>query len=282
MNLLEFLKTNSSFTNSEMTVVRYILDNTEAVLNESIYIIAEKTNTSTPTIVRLCKKCGMKGFREFKISLARDLEMQLNAIRSVDTNVPFESKDTDMIISKKIAHLSSETIFSTQQLLTTAKLNLAVKLISDAENLFGIGVSDPYLRLKDFQLKLLRINIYLKLIDLQAEQYHMAKNAGKNDVAIIISNSGRTAEIVNDAKEFYLNKTPIIAITGNPSSPLAKYATVVFELPSQKDEKFKVSNFSSQLSIEYILNVLYSCIFNSNYEENLSENKSTPIALFEF
>ena len=265
-----------------MQAVQYVLEHTEEVLNASIYTVAEKTNTSTPTIVRLCKKCGLKGFKEFKIALARDLEFQLNTIRSVDVNIPFESKDPDLVISKKIAHLSSETILSTQQLMTTSKLNYAVKLINNAENLFGIGVSDTYLRLKDFQLKLLRINVYLKMIDLQAEQYHLAKNTGKNDVAIIISNSGKTAEIVNDAKEFYMNKTPIIAITGNPKSPLANYASVLFELPRQEDEKFKVSNFSSQLAIEYILNVLYSCIFNSNFDENILANKSTPTSLFEF
>ena len=282
MNVLEFLETHSTFTDSERTVVQYVLEHTEAVLNASIYTVAEKTNTSTPTIVRLCKKCGLRGFKEFKIALARDLEFQLNTIRSVDVNIPFESKDPDLVISKKIAHLSSETILSTQQLMTTSKLNYAVKLINNAENLFGIGVSDTYLRLKDFQLKLLRINVYLKMIDLQAEQYHLAKNTGKNDVAIIISNSGKTAEIVNDAKEFYMNKTPIIAITGNPKSPLANYASVLFELPRQEDEKFKVSNFSSQLAIEYILNVLYSCIFNSNFDENILANKSTPTSLFEF
>lgn len=282
MNVLEFLETHSTFTDSERTVVQYVLEHTEEVLNASIYTVAEKTNTSTPTIVRLCKKCGLKGFKEFKIALARDLEFQLNTIRSVDVNIPFESKDPDLVISKKIAHLSSETILSTQQLMTTSKLNYAVKLINNAENLFGIGVSDTYLRLKDFQLKLLRINVYLKMIDLQAEQYHLAKNTGKNDVAIIISNSGKTAEIVNDAKEFYMNKTPIIAITGNPKSPLANYASVLFELPRQEDEKFKVSNFSSQLAIEYILNVLYSCIFNSNFDENILANKSTPTSLFEF
>jgi len=282
MNVLEFLETHSTFTDSERTVVQYVLEHTEAVLNASIYTVAEKTNTSTPTIVRLCKKCGLKGFKEFKIALARDLEFQLNTIRSVDVNIPFESKDTDLVISKKIAHLSSETILSTQQLMTTSKLNYAVELIINAENLFGIGVSDPFLRLKDFQLKLLRINVHLKMIDLQAEQYHLAKNTGKNDVAIIISNSGRTAEIVNDAKEFYLNKTPIIAITGDPKSPLANYASVFFELPRQEDGKSKVSNFSSQLAIEYILNVLYSCIFNSNFDENILANKSTPTSLFEF
>lgn len=282
MSLLEFLKTNLNFTNSETTVVKYILKNTEEALNESIYEMATKTHTSTPTIVRLCKKCGFNGFKEFKIALARDLELQMNAYSSIDVNVPFDSMDTDLIISKKIAQLSSETVLSTQRLLSTSKLNHAVKLINNANNIFGIGVSDPYLRLKDFQLKLLRINIFLKMIDLQAEQYHLAKRSDKNDVAIIISNSGKTAEIVNDAKEFYLNKTPIIAITRNSKSPLAKYATVVFDLPSQSDEKLVVSNFSSQLAIEYILNVIYSCIFNSNYEKNISENKATPISQFEF
>ena len=40
------------------------------------------------------------------------------------------------------------------------------------------------------------------------------------------------------------------------NSQLAKYATVILPIPNVEHADFKVSTFSSQLAIEYILNVL--------------------------
>jgi RpiR family carbohydrate utilization transcriptional regulator len=281
-NLLDRLENPGKFTFNEKEIISYVLANSEEVLHLSIYELAKKTNSSTSTIVRLCQKCDLSGFREFKITLARDLEAMYQTVNDVDANTPFESKDTDLMISKKIAQLTSETINATQRLLTTQKLNQSAKLLMEANNIYGVGVSDNYIRLRDFKTKLLRIGVYLRTMDLQAEQYHLAANATKNDVAVIASYSGTTAEITNDAKTFYQNKTPIIAITSDGSSPLASYATVVLLLPQKEKSTFKVSNFSSQLAVEYILNVLYSCLFNRNFDGNYSGQKSTPVSKFEF
>lgn len=280
MNLIVTLKMAQGFTASEQFLANYILAETENVLKESIYELAKNTNTSTTSVIRLCKKLGFTGYKHFKIELARDYEQYLKSDHNINVNIPFKAHDSDIIISSKIAALSIETIRNTQSLLSEANLKKATKLLLTAKNIYGIGVSDPFIRLEDFRLKLLRINRYLKLIDLQAEQYHLTKNSSSRDIAIIVSNSGKTAEIVNDARLFYLNKTPIIAISKDKNSPLAKYSTVFFQLPNEDVGEFQVSNFSSQLAIEYLLNVLYSCIFNADFEQNILEEKNTPIAKF--
>lgn len=282
MNLLEKLQTEQHFSYNEQLIVEFILKDPEAVLHLSIYDLATQTNSSTSTIIRLCKKCRVSGFKEFKIILAHDLATSLRTISEVDANLPFTAKDTDRMISQKIARLTTETIEATQAMLTTQKLNHCVQKIIEAKNIYAIGVSDSYIRLLDFQTKLLRINMFVRMINLQAEQYHLALSSQADDVAIMVSYSGRTAEIVNDAKTFYQNKTPIIAITSDEHSPLATYASEVLLLPNKESAKFKVSNFSSHLAIEYMLNVLYSCIFNRNFERNYEEQQVTPISKFEF
>lgn len=282
MNIFNFLQTEETFTFNEQIIVDYLLAYPEDVLHQSIYTLAKNTNSSTSTIVRLCQKMGLSGFKEFKIIFAREVEARYQTITNIDANTPFESRDTDLMISKKIAQLTEETVSATQQLLTTQKLNHTVDLLLQAQTIFTIGVSDNYIRLHDFQLKLLRIGKFVHLIDLQAEQYHLATNAQKTDVALLISYSGKTAEVVNDAKVFFRKGTPIIAITSDLSSPLANYATEVLLLPNKEASQFKVSNFSSQLAIEYLLNVLYSCIFTRNYEQNYSEQRQTPTSKFEF
>lgn len=282
MNLINQLNNKESFTYNERLIIDFILQNTERVLHMSIYELANQTNSSTSTIVRLCKKAGKSGFKEFKITLSRDLELYYQNIQNVDANMPFNANDSDIVVSKKIAQLTQETVASTQSLLSAEVVNRAVERIMEAKNIHAVGVSDSFIRLTDFQTKLLRINIYVRLVSLQAEQFYMANGSTREDVAILVSYSGRTAEVVHDAKVFYQNRTPIIAITSDPESPLASYATELFLLPKREDANFKVSNFSSQLAIEYILNVLYSCIFNRNFDKNYTTQKGTPISTFKF
>ncbi|WP_265459621.1 MurR/RpiR family transcriptional regulator [Enterococcus sp. HY326] len=282
MNLINQLKQAEKFTFNENIIVEYLLSHEEEFLELSIYDLAKQTNSSTSTIVRLSKKCGYSGFKEFKIAFARALTAKYQQVADVDANTPFEPRDTDLLISKKIAQLMSETVTVTQELLNTRKLNHSVDILLAAKNIYGIGVSDNYIRIRDLKTKLVRIGIYLRTIDLQAEQYHLAANATKEDVALLISYSGRTAEIVNDAKTFAQNGTPIVAITGDIESPLAMYATETLLLPNKEESTFKVSNFSSQIAVEYILNVLYSCIFNRNFEGNYSGQRATPVSRFDF
>ena len=248
MNLIECLEQKERYTYNEGLIIDFILSHTERVLHMSIYELAEATNSSTSTIVRLCKKTETSGFKEFKIRLSRDLEIHYQAIRNVDANMPFLAQDSDLLIAKKIAQLTTETVQSTQQLLTEAMLNKSIDLLLTAENILAVGVSNSYIRLTDFQTKLLRIQLFIHLIPYQAEQFYLAINATKNDVAILVSYSGNTAEIVNEARIFAEGGTPIIAITSDLNSQLAKYATVILPIPNVEHADFKVSTFISSMS----------------------------------
>lgn len=282
MNLIDRLNKTANFTFNEQLIIQYLLAHPEEVANLSIYTLAKQTTSSTSTIVRLCKKCGLSGFKTFKVIFARDLERYYQQINSIDANTPFKQNDSDLIIAKKIAQLTTETINFAQNSLSSQVLNQATSILLDATNVYAIGVSDNFIRLRDLQLKLLRIGLRVQMVDLQAEQYHLARNSKPTDAALMVSYSGRTAEVVNDAKTFYQNGTPILAITGNEDSPLAKYATETILLPQREQAQYQVSNFSSQLAVEYMLNVLYSCIFNRNFEKNYVGQQSTPISRFEF
>ncbi|WP_221899144.1 hypothetical protein, partial [Klebsiella oxytoca] len=106
--------------------------------------------------------------------LSRDLEIHYQAIRNVDANMPFLAQDSDLLIAKKIAQLTTETVQSTQQLLTEAMLNKSIDLLLTAENILAVGVSNSYIRLTDFQTKSLRIQLFIDLISNQAAQFYLA------------------------------------------------------------------------------------------------------------
>lgn len=54
---------------TEKNVIGYLLEKTEEAGELSIYDIAEKTYSSPSTIIRLCKKIGFQGYKDFRKSL---------------------------------------------------------------------------------------------------------------------------------------------------------------------------------------------------------------------
>jgi arabinose-5-phosphate isomerase len=57
----------------------------------------------------------------------------------------------------------------------------------------------------------------------------------KNDIALLISHSGSSAEIVNICTPLKNIGTRIIAITGNPNSALAQEAEIVLNVPIERE-----------------------------------------------
>lgn len=282
MTIIKRLNEKIGYTEGESVLADYILKNAEQVLNYSIRELSQQAYTSTSTIFRLCQKLGLSGYKEFVIKLSRDLESQYNNLAGIDANFPFSRVDSDLLVAKKIAALSSETITQTHLLLTESMLNQAVDLIVQAESIFGIGVSHSFNRAVDFQTKMLRINYYVKLMPLQADQFHLANHGTAKDVAIIISYGGITAEILSDAKLLKEKGCKLIVVTSNREEDLARMADVLLPLPKNENADLNISTFSSQIATEFALNVLYSCVYKRNYLENIQKNKNAPTSYLLF
>lgn len=110
--------------------------------------------------------------------------------------------------------------------------------------------------------------MFVKVSYLQPDQAYLCTHATKDDVAILISYSGTTAEVINEANILRQNNVTTIAITSNSTGPLAKLCDIIILLPNGENIKTATYSFASQIAIEYILNVLYSCIYKYNYEKN--------------
>ncbi|MEN0660727.1 MurR/RpiR family transcriptional regulator [Caldifermentibacillus hisashii] len=282
--LLEKMLRYDDFTPNEEIINEYILKNIDNVIYMTIYELSKKTYTSVSTIVRYCQKLGFEGFKAFKIELTRQLAKNINEeeyISNLTENIR-NSSNSFMDLAKFLGDISQKIISKTFMSLSENKIRKIVELMTNAKNIYGIGLSYSYLRLQDFQTKLLRLGINIQIIPLQAEQFYLAYHSTSEDLAILVSYSGNTAEVMNDARILKNNGTPIIAITSNLNSYLAETATVTISVPKFESPSDRYSTFVSQISIEYILNVLYLSLFQ-RFVGNGKEDKikSTPISKFE-
>lgn len=257
-----------SFSLTEKIIADYILAHPDELPDLSIQALAKQTHTSTTTIMRFCKHLNTTGFREFKHKFSLSFNLYRVKSAEIDENYPFSAEDTEYDIIYKIANLTKNTVDLCQLSLDPKQIGYVVKDIIQANKIYAIGVSDSFLQLLEFQNKMLKINYYVKMSYLQPEQAFLCSQATSNDVALIVSFSGRTAEIINETKILRQRGVKTIAITANPDSPLANLAQTIILVPSENNEATLPYSFSSRIAIEYVLNVLYSGIYRLDFKKN--------------
>lgn len=271
MSLLTDLKHNEQFNASEKAVAQYIITNKEDILNLSIQALSELTYTSPSTVVRLCRKIGLKGFKDFKIKWSAELQKEYNAISNVDPDFPFTDDDSYGEIQKKILELFTDSLNQTSQLLSPDNLERAVELLLQADKIGVFAYGDTYLPALNFQNKLMKIDRSVHMTALSGENRHLATNFRQGDCAIVISYSGESKNNYYITQLLKQNGATIIVITGNPSSHIASLGDLILPVAKSESQSVKLSTFSSQTAIDYVLNTLYGCLFVSNYDKNQSK-----------
>lgn len=268
MTIIKQLQDKKDFNGSEKDLADYILKNKENVLNISIQNLSTNTFTSTSSIVRLCRKIGLKGFKDFKIQLSAELQKHYNDISKVNPDFPFTEDDSNKEIAQKIANVMETSIKQTSDLLDNNTLEKAIRLILAADHLGIFAYGDTYISALSFQNKLMKINFNAQLPTLVEESNFLAANFQKEDCAIVISYSGLTKSTYQMTKILRMNGCKIIAITADKNSKIAKLSDLILPVNNAESMTKKISPFASSVAIDYVLNTLYSGLFVANYDDN--------------
>lgn len=268
MKLLLQLTEMNSFTTNEISIAAYILAQKEQVLPMSIQELARATYTSHSAINRLTHKLGLTGYKEFILRLAREFQQDVHSISNVDANYPFEREQTPIQVAREIAGLMKETIEKNFAFLEDAQLAGAAELLNQAERIFIFALGDSEIRAKSFQNKLIKINKYAVIAtELSEWEYHTV-NLTQQDCAIFLTYHALSVNDLKAARYFKRRSIPFITITAARGTELAKLSTLCIQVPEDEVKHAKIGTFSSQIAFEYVLNVIYSCIYKINYVKN--------------
>ncbi|WP_154889129.1 MurR/RpiR family transcriptional regulator [Longibaculum muris] len=272
MSIMTQLEFELEFSESEKEIARYILNHGDDVLSMSVKELAKNTYTSPATIVRLCKKIGLEGYNDFKIKYSAELQYDLHHSNRIDVNFPFEKKDTHPMICHKLASLSEEVIADTIKLIDFEQLEKIVDLLYQSHDIDIYGSGNSLLAAMSFQHKMMRIARNVNLKALHGEQVFLSYNSDEKRIAVIISYSGETHDLIQIAQILKEKKTPIIVLTSIGDNHLSHYADYILNIGSREKIFTKIAPFASQVSMEYLLNVIFSCIFQKDYDQNI-QNK---------
>lgn len=259
---------------AEKQLIKRLQRNPESVLRKTIKEIAKETYTSPATIVRLCKKLGCSGYKDFQSTLAYEV-----ALFRESRDIAFQKitqKDTVEDIIYKVTKKNIESLETTRKLLVPKTITECVKLLETSRtvSLYGLGTS--LLVARDLYLKLLRADVICSLCDDWHAQFLTARNLRPGDVAIVISYSGLTEEMLQCAREARANGAKVIAITRAVESKLAAEAD--FVLPVAATELIHRSGaMSSRISQLNVVDVLFTAYVNRNYEFCMNQFGRTHI-----
>lgn len=267
MTIENMIKCCTNLTPIENKLAQYILENKEEIQTLTIENISNKLFISKAAVYRFCKKIGLNGFNELKVSLAKDIMKEDKS--DIDVNFPFEENDTQGIIAKKILKLYEASITDTYNSIDIKELNKVVILLNNAEvidiytHAHNINVAE------NFQDKMRGIGRSVNCPKSFYEQRCVALASNKKHVAIILSYSGK-ASYLPPLIEILKNRNIDVVYIGRLGNKFYdKYIRYSLYISDKENLRNRISQFSSHIAMQYMLDIIFSCIFKKNYKKNI-------------
>lgn len=272
--IIEKLKERKDFTPVESNLAAFLLDNGLEIRHMSITDLAEATYTSPAAITRFCRKLGVEGFKNFRVSFHQEFESYMHE-KQVDENLPFERGDSFEMIVRKMGVMNEASIrrvisdFNYDQLKRIAyQLERA-----DVINIFGIGTSS--IVALDFETKLVRFG---KQVNVNTNSVFLpgyALNSSEKSFNLMISQSGTKRRILECAQILRRKGRYVVSITTNTEGVLASLSNEVISVKTGENESFsqKMESFSPFYATHFVLDCLYCFLFRLNFDRNVSESR---------
>lgn len=261
--------TYASLRTAEQRVADFILKNAEDLIYLTVTELAERTQTSESTVVRLCQKIGYKGYQEFKIMLARDLVGPTETVYE-----QIDATDGLSALKAKVFQANAQALKDTMEVLSDDELERAVSALAAARRveIYGIGGSAP-LALDAYHkfMKLGICAVWLNDSDLMAMSSALLE-AG--DVALGISHTGASRDVCDAMENAQSVGATTICITHRATSPITKVAHVKL-FTAAKETAFGSDAMSSRIAQLSIIDVLYAGIANKDYDKSLTRIQKT-------
>ena len=271
MRLLKTLSEREKFSAVEQNIIKYILDNPKEIVNMSIRELANKTFTSSAAIFRLCQKCGLKGYTEFKIKFISEVNRTSDfendelekPIR--DLHRPINGKDDVKSVVRRMAFLQIEAIEETKNEINYKQLERVADMMNAAGQIVFFGFDLNYYISQSTVYHLVRTGKSAVVYETVNNQVAKAFMFKKEDVAILISRTGENKNLIRISQVLKRKGAKIILLSASRDTSLDKLC----------DEFIYIANVIDYLSMggvifsvgcRYILDVLFGILFSKNYK----------------
>ncbi|HJC47478.1 MAG TPA: MurR/RpiR family transcriptional regulator [Candidatus Lachnoclostridium pullistercoris] len=261
MTVLEQLEAAEDFTYVERKIAAFILEHKDEIGVMTISGLAAATYSSNAAIIRMCRKMGMKGYKEFRIQLVRDIERRQREKLPVNMDRPFYKEASASDIVKQISDLMTETIRTCYESMPVRELERAARWIVEADTIYIHAVGDSMISAIAFSNRLIKLNKRAVVVNQYGEEWAYVRNAGRRDVMMVISYSGHNLLKRNLCAGLRRKGCRTILISS--LEKVTDYDAVIRFPARESYESYggKMATYYSQTAISCILNCIYGIAF---------------------
>lgn len=218
----------SSLSTVDMTIYRYIEQNSDKVIYMRVRDIAQNAHVSNSSIMRFIHKVGFNSFPEFKAYLKSGTQ-DLN-------NIKFQFIDENNFPSDIIS-----------------KLNIVADKIYQADNIITLGMGDSAFLAGYAARKMAALGFNTAPVTDPFYPLITKLENTTNNIVICFSVSGNTTEMVEMFNRFVDNEdVTLIGVTGDDTSQIAKMSRYTLNY-HEKLIRHNGYDFSSQVPVMYLI-----------------------------
>ncbi len=207
---------------AERRVAMLLLADPRSFASLPVVELAERSHVSKPTVVRFCRSVGYDGLADFKRKLAGSVN---EGVPFVHRSVDDDDKAGDIIV--KVIDNAVAAMLRYRNAAAGQAMERAIAALAEtgsrpnqAHRIEFYGVGNSGIVAQDAQHKFFRLGVRSAAISDGHVQVMSATMLGPGDCAVIISNSGRSRDLLDVADIARRKGATVIVITAT-GSPLA-------------------------------------------------------------
>ncbi|MGN7357246.1 MurR/RpiR family transcriptional regulator [Paenibacillus sp. SAF-054] len=260
--LIKIREMKDSLTPVEKMVAEYVLQNLEEIPHLSIKSLAQLTKTSDASVLRFCKTMGYSGYRSFIVSISASLG---SMEEQKDPYTDIQPGDDLSVIISNTSRNNIKSIEDTLSVIDKNEVDRAVQVLRQSNRIVFFGIGASGLVGIDAEQKFSRINKMCHTYTDGHSQLTAATLLDKGDVAVFISNSGSTSEILESLEITKKSGATIIAITKYNKSELADKANIVLNI-STPELTIRSGAMGSRIAMLTVIDILFAGVASAEYK----------------
>ena len=208
----------NSLQPSEHSVVGWILDDPEGVVEMTAQDLADRAGVARSSVIRTCQKLGYRGFAQLRVALTRELAQTVVADRDYGTSALGAIRADIDALAATLPRIAS--------VLGEDAVERAVSTIVGAGRLLVLasGLSSPLAL--DAGLRLTAIGRPTEFVADPIGQQIAARQLSATDAVLLISGSGASEASLKAARAARQTGAAVVVITSFATSPLVSLADI--------------------------------------------------------
>ena len=242
---------------AEHRVAKLVLADARSFASLPVSELADRAHVSKPTVVRFCRSVGYDGLADFKLKLAGTVN---EGVPFVHRAVDEDDKPGDIVV--KVVDNAVSALLAYRNQAAAAAFERAIDALASAgrngRRIEFYGVGNSGIVAQDAQHKFFRLGVTAAAVSDGHVQVMSATMLQPGDCAVIISNSGRSRDLL-DAAEIARRKgatTIVITASGSPLAHAAGGAQHILLAADHPEDYDRYSPMVSRLLHLVIVDIL--------------------------